>query len=275
MKNHLQRHQEEKAAPSRWNSPVRKVRSQKLVNFDIWTQMSFKLWSSEGCTIRVVFFCLYTPALNFFGRFILVSHSVQLPKVKTVNRKHWKATVSVMVPLNSYCHVRLPCLFVMLRVRVRTEHENICLIAVWFKRSGPSKVYAKEWEKNPSLTSHSFKVSCSRLTVWWKRSRARQAVEEVQIFDTLVKHFIQVYHRDDALKRFVISFPCHHSQTAVTGAALTVCLVDCSTITTMQSTADLMYCSAAACWEYNLIIISSYFWWCCKWKLKMQSSHIV
>lgn len=105
--------------------------------------MYFKLWSSEGwafvwhCTVRVVFSVFILLHSTSLRDSFLVSHSVQQPKVKTVNRKHWKATVCVMVPLNSTWHTAmltpwedLPCLFVMLRVQERTWKHlfDCCMI---------------------------------------------------------------------------------------------------------------------------------------------------
>lgn len=113
-------------------------------------------------------------------------------------------------------------------------------------------------------------------TVWWDRSRARQAVQGDQIFDTLVKHFIQVCHRDVALKRFVIPCPCHHSQTAVTRAALSIWWVEntvvlCCNIVNHWIVFSISFNSPHL--ENNLIIIPAYLQRSYNWKLKC--SHLV
>lgn len=113
----------------------------------------------------------------------------------------------------------------------------MCLIAVGFKGSGPSKVYAKKKKirEKSELDFYflSTRLSCSllRLSAEIDQEHVRR-IEGVQIFDTLVKHFIQVCHRDVALKRFVIPCPCHHSQTAVT--ALTIWRVEETEVLLLQ-----------------------------------------
>lgn len=113
--------------------------------------------------------------------------------------------------------------------------------SVWFLCDSPKihscfQVTARKMPKEQSNISAWFLLSfCEGVvftfeSVWWDRSRAHQAVQGVQIFDTLVKHFIQVCHRRVALERFVIPRPCHRSQTAATGDALTIWSVEKSVV---------------------------------------------
>lgn len=208
--------------------------------------------------------CLIESGENLIQRFSSVSQPVQLPRMEIPRAKNtmWNfycklqcvafsaanlpnESVRTLISLHQFHDIQIedPSFywFAMIFKVMCAGYKTQRVKSVWFLCDSPKihscfQVTARKMPKEQSNISAWFLLSFCEGVVftfesfWWDRSRAHQAVQGVQIFDTLVKHFIQVCHRRVALERFVIPRPCHHSQTAATGAALTIWSVEKSVV---------------------------------------------